>query len=313
MNRSNLEHLIRAAANITGDHEIVIIGSQAIHGTLRNIPNAAQMSSEADMYPRNMPEKNDLIDVMIGEDSDFHDTHSYYAQGVGPETAVLPIDWEKRSVRIQSESTNNAVGVCVGLHDLVLSKYAAGREKDFIYVGEIISLGAVDKDKLLGLVGKMPSDRCDHNTIRTYIKRDFKNVELHRVKSKIGSSEVSAINAISRMNPEIGMDLLELREQPGFRIEKILFEKPESPEDKVIQDALSGLGRGDMLHIADLKKNWVKLKSLDPSVMPVNASSPQVINSEYLRKSADLPKGAFPELALDPKIVERKDVEDPSP
>ena len=32
MNRSQLEHLIRAAADITGEREIVIIGSQAILG-----------------------------------------------------------------------------------------------------------------------------------------------------------------------------------------------------------------------------------------------------------------------------------------
>ena len=37
MNRLQLEHILRAASAITGDNEIVVIGSQAVHGQLTNL------------------------------------------------------------------------------------------------------------------------------------------------------------------------------------------------------------------------------------------------------------------------------------
>ena len=51
MRIEQLEHLIRAAAEITGD-EIVVIGSQAILGALPDAPEALLESMEADLFPR---------------------------------------------------------------------------------------------------------------------------------------------------------------------------------------------------------------------------------------------------------------------
>jgi len=90
MQRSDLEHLIRASGEIAGDNEIIIIGSQAILGQFPNAPVRLLMSMEADIYPKNNPEKADKVDAAIGEGSSFHELHGYYAQGVGERTAVLP-------------------------------------------------------------------------------------------------------------------------------------------------------------------------------------------------------------------------------
>jgi hypothetical protein len=60
MNRTQLEHIIRAASAITGDNEVVVIGSQAIHAHASNPPAEAFMSMEADVYPRNHPDRADL-------------------------------------------------------------------------------------------------------------------------------------------------------------------------------------------------------------------------------------------------------------
>lgn len=86
MRRENLEHLIRAAAVIADDDELIIVGSQAILGTYPNAPAELLVSDEADIYPKNHPERSDLIDGSIGELSTFHDTFGYYAQGVAPNT-----------------------------------------------------------------------------------------------------------------------------------------------------------------------------------------------------------------------------------
>ena len=69
MQRQDLEHLIRAAAAITNDYEVVVIGSQSILGAVPHPPESLTASMEADIYPANMPELADLIDGSIGEGS----------------------------------------------------------------------------------------------------------------------------------------------------------------------------------------------------------------------------------------------------
>jgi hypothetical protein len=78
MRRRDLEHIIRAAADIADDDEIIIIGSQAILGQYPDAPAELCVSVEADVYPKNRPERADLIDgfhsqptyPMIGTDRD---------------------------------------------------------------------------------------------------------------------------------------------------------------------------------------------------------------------------------------------------
>ena len=67
MQRSQLEHLIRAAAEITNEYEFVIIGSQSILGTVASPPPECAVSMEADIYPLQAPDLADLIDGAIGE------------------------------------------------------------------------------------------------------------------------------------------------------------------------------------------------------------------------------------------------------
>ena len=105
MTRQQLEHLIRAAAVIADDDELIVIGSQSILGQYPNAPSSLLVSVEADLYPKNHPERADLIDGTIGELSPFHDTYGYYARGVGPTTAVLPQGWEQRLVPVRNENT----------------------------------------------------------------------------------------------------------------------------------------------------------------------------------------------------------------
>lgn len=93
MRRHELEHLIRAAAAITNEDEIVVIGSQSILGAVPDAPAFLLQSMEADIYPLHHPELADLIDGAIRGLSPFEERFGYYAQGVGPETAVLPLGW----------------------------------------------------------------------------------------------------------------------------------------------------------------------------------------------------------------------------
>jgi hypothetical protein len=173
MNRTQLEHIIRAASQISGDAEIVVVGSQAIHAQPMKLPPIAFQSDEADVYPRNHPERAEAIDAAIGELSPFHVTNGYYGHGVSPATAILPRGWEQRVVRLNNANTGGAAGLCVDVHDLALSKYAAGREKDIEFNRELARHGIVGKRKLMRLVPSMPLEDARKRLILARIKVDF--------------------------------------------------------------------------------------------------------------------------------------------
>lgn len=138
MRRPQLEHVIRAAAGITGATEIVIIGSQAVLGQFPDAPSDLLVSIEADVFTFRDPADADLIDGSIGEGSPFHQTFGYYAHGVAEETAVLPKGWKDRLVAVRNANTGNGSGLCLEVHDLAVAKLAAGREKDSSFIASLL-------------------------------------------------------------------------------------------------------------------------------------------------------------------------------
>jgi hypothetical protein len=157
MNRYQLEHVIRAAAGNSNTHDIVVIGSQAILGTHPDAPAELRQSMEAVVFPRDAPELSIVIDGAMGELSLFHETFGYYAHGVHETTAVLPVGWKERLVKIENENTKGARGWCFEAHDLAVSKLAAGREKDLEYVRALVRLGLVDPSILRRRLAETPS------------------------------------------------------------------------------------------------------------------------------------------------------------
>jgi len=170
MRRDQLEHVIRAAAVLADDPDIVVVGSQAILGSAPDAPVALLASMEADVFPRSHPERADLIDGAIGEGSIFQDTFGYYAHGVGPETAKAPAGWEERLVLVEGPGTNGARGWCLEPHDLVLAKLVAGRSKDLAFARAAFAAGLVSRDPLLVRVGLLPVDRTRAEAVRRSVR-----------------------------------------------------------------------------------------------------------------------------------------------
>lgn len=171
MTRVELEHLIRASGAITRRYEFVIVGSQSILGAIPNPPALFTMSAEADIYPLDAPELADEIDGAIGEGSDFHSAHGFYAQGVGPETATLPEGWLDRVHRIQNANTDLRIGLCLGVVDLFMSKAWAGRDKDRAFCIGLLQHGFVMLEDALAMVPRMPLDERQRQTLARRIKR----------------------------------------------------------------------------------------------------------------------------------------------
>jgi Nucleotidyltransferase of unknown function (DUF6036) len=174
MKRSELEHLIRAAGSIADDTEIVVIGSQSILGQFPDAPASLVVSAEADVFPLNRPELAELIDGSIGEGSPFHELYGYYAQGVDERTATLPRGWRERLVKVSNPNTRGVVGLCLEVHDLAISKYAAGREKDRQFTQELARRGMVRRDMLTARERETDLPAELRKLVKARIDRDFK-------------------------------------------------------------------------------------------------------------------------------------------
>ena len=157
MNRSQLEHLIRASGAVTNSNNLVIVGSQSILGQFPDAPKECLVSQEADIYPLPDPEKSILIDGAIGERSMFHETFGYYAHGVGADTAVLPRGYEDRLIPIRNDNTNNVTGWCLEVHDLASSKLVAGRERDMEFLAVLLKKSLVHVNTLQERVRSLQS------------------------------------------------------------------------------------------------------------------------------------------------------------
>ena len=143
MTRTQLEHVIRAAGAIAGTDSLIVIGSQAILASYPEVPPELVASREVDLYPADSPAKADLIDGSIGEGSLFDEQFSYYAHGVGPETAKLPSGWRARTVALRTPQTRGVTAFCLRPADLAVSKRRAGRDKDMAYVAGLLRHGLV--------------------------------------------------------------------------------------------------------------------------------------------------------------------------
>lgn len=168
MNRAELEHVLRASAVITNEHSFVVIGSQAVLLPYPQAPDELLVSRELDLYPAMAPEKAELIDGAIGALSQFDETFGYYADGVGPRTAVMPADWMDHAAL---HYIGKLTAICPDLHDLALSKAVAARDKDAGFVRGLLRHGMVQAARLLERAQQLPADRCDPARVRAWLQR----------------------------------------------------------------------------------------------------------------------------------------------
>jgi hypothetical protein len=174
MTREQLEHLIRAASVIADDDTIVVIGSQAILGQFPDAPESMRVSVEADLFPLHYPERSDVIEGSIGELSPFHETFGYYAQGVAEETAVLPEGWKERLVVIRNENTRGAKGLCLEVHDLLVAKAIAGRDKDLAFLRDAAKHRMADPEVLLSRLATVTVAPAVREQASASIERTFR-------------------------------------------------------------------------------------------------------------------------------------------
>lgn len=168
MLRSEVEHVLRAAADITKEKSFVLVGSQAILLMVDTVPPELLLSTELDLYPALNPEKAELIDGAIGALSMFHDTHGFHADGVSPETAVMPADWMARATL---HYLGELTAICPDIHDLAVSKCVAGRDKDADYVRTLLAYGMIDAQLLSQRIDLLDATRHPVKHLKAWAAR----------------------------------------------------------------------------------------------------------------------------------------------
>jgi len=116
--RSELEHAIRAACDVSGDDELYVIGSQAILGQYPDAPDALRQSAEADVAPVHAIESR-------------CDRCSARGVVIVPSGVRILRSWSV-------DNTRHKTGWCLEAHDLAASKLVAFREKDRDFVRVLI-------------------------------------------------------------------------------------------------------------------------------------------------------------------------------
>jgi hypothetical protein len=200
MGPQEFEHVVAAAAEVTGQDELVVIGSQAILGSYGQPPESMLHSLEVAIYPLHDPDAADFIDGALGDGSQFHLAYGYYAHGVGPETAKAPRGWQERLVmrkipqRVASKRT--AVAWCLEAHDLVLSKCAASRDRDWDYATEALKAEIVQADVLLKRLSDLPVT----DKLRNHVEK-----MLHSIISAHALNPQNAVLRQLAANPSTGL------------------------------------------------------------------------------------------------------------
>ncbi|HEX4556748.1 MAG TPA: hypothetical protein VH249_22345 [Xanthobacteraceae bacterium] len=128
MRREQFEHVIAAAAEVSGEREIVVIGSQAILGNVDEPPTSMLVSME----------------------------------------------WDERLVRVEIPArvgqATGPVALCLEIHDLVLAKCAAGRDRDWEFAHDAVAADLVRVAELLRLIEDLPEPPADRIRVRKMLE-----------------------------------------------------------------------------------------------------------------------------------------------
>ncbi len=181
MKAEQVYSILRRAADVTGWTEFVVIGSQAIHGTIEN-PDIREVirSNDVDIYPKGGYGANnamwETVLVELGQDSDYHLETDTYVEAVPPTLARLPCGWLDRAIIKNIGSIGFGNGrrpinlYFPEIHDLVVSKIMIGvhREKDRAFLNAVVRLGLVNRETLEERLGStsLPDPFIKHTAIR---------------------------------------------------------------------------------------------------------------------------------------------------
>lgn len=166
MKRSELNAALQAAGKTAQETDFLLIGSQAVHAYCRRPPAEVLLSQECDIYPVNRPEASELLHAHLGRGSDYARQNGFYVDVVTPDLAGLPEGWKSRLHRFRA---GPVTAWCLEVHDLVVSKLAAGRLKDLEFVAALFLRTLADPRTVLRRIDRYPIAR-DRRHLRSRLR-----------------------------------------------------------------------------------------------------------------------------------------------
>jgi hypothetical protein len=193
VNKEQLVDLAERLKLVAGVEVPIIVGSQSIYGLTPLVPESVKQSVECDflLLAAGPPAYRAVIE-QIGFASSFQETHGYYADAVGLATVVLPTGWQERLVPLTDES-GQLHAYCLEVHDTCVSKLMAGREKDFIFIKELLDRRLLDMGTFLTraeLIAEMPQSNAllpRLEKLEDYLKTAGPTEDAHRLRQLITS------------------------------------------------------------------------------------------------------------------------------
>ena len=153
MQREQFHDLLRRVADVCARHELVIFGSQSVHAVTASAPTEVLISVECDIWLRDEPELASRLAAELGKDSTFAKTTGVYADPLPPDLPMLPTGWEGRLVKYELE---NVTARCLEIHDLIVTKLAAGRIKDYEFIAAVLMGKLARADEVVRRVQTFP-------------------------------------------------------------------------------------------------------------------------------------------------------------
>lgn len=141
MRRELLLELLDEAMRIAEDRVLVMIDSHVVHAATGEVPAEVVMSRECDLLLDESDPIAAAIDRDLGPDSKLAAERFVHVDTVSSTFPFLPAGWEGRLVSLAPTVPNVR---CLEIHDLVISKLAAGRLTDYELVTVLLDRGLAD-------------------------------------------------------------------------------------------------------------------------------------------------------------------------
>jgi len=133
--RQQFAELVARAAVVLARSEWIIFGSQAVHAVTDFPPAEVLVSAECDVWLRDEPALTERLNVELGQNSAFAKTAGVYVDTLPPDLPLAPSGWEHRLVLFR---VSDVTARCLELHDLIVTKLAAGRLKDYEFIAAML-------------------------------------------------------------------------------------------------------------------------------------------------------------------------------
>ncbi|MGH9947027.1 MAG: DUF6036 family nucleotidyltransferase [Pyrinomonadaceae bacterium] len=162
--------LILDFCETSGDNPPIIVGSQSFHAYSDHLPEIARKSVECDfMLSSSNFSKRPMIDLTLGIQSPYRVENGFFADALGLASVVLPDGWRDRLVPYHDDS-GNVIALCADKHDVAVSKFIAGRDKDLEFLASALASGLIEIKQLLERL-EPASDKVENDVIPDRLER----------------------------------------------------------------------------------------------------------------------------------------------